>query len=104
MTDAPVAVNADIRVTVSRIQALKKMSGLSFTECMQSGDDEVRFRAHAFMELYRRDTEAGLSPEPDDLWDRAAQVEMYFELAAPRLDPTSGPFSTTSPPSAATGG
>ena len=107
--DEPVAVNTDIRLTIERLEALKKVNGgLSFTECM-GAEDEVRLRALAFLELYRRDSapgmaELGARPDPDDLWERAARVEIYFDTTPVRkMDPTNGEPSRTSPSSAGTG-
>ena len=91
--DEPVAVNTDVRLTIERLEALKKVTGgLSFSQCLEA-DDDVRLRALAFLELYRRDRspalgEIGAMPDPDDLWERASRVEIFFG-APERLGPTS---------------
>jgi hypothetical protein len=76
--DEPVMVTTDIRLTVERLEALKKVNGgLTFAKTLEA-EDEVRLRSIAFLELYRRDTELGERPDPDDLWDRASRVEITF--------------------------
>jgi hypothetical protein len=98
--DEPVAVNADIRLTIERLEALKKVCGLSFSQLLEA-DDEVRLRGLAFLQLYRRDMlpgarELGVQPDPDDLWERAARVEITFGgPVVERLDPTSEGLSKT---------
>lgn len=109
--DEPMSANPkNLRITVERLGHLKKVSGKSLTEALQAGDEE-RLRAQAFLVLYARDMEAGLlidpgyRPDPDDVWDRAAQVEILLgdEEEPERLGPTNGAPSKTSLSSAVTG-
>src|SRR6516164_1947060 len=92
--DEPVPVTTDIRLTIERLEALKKVTGgLTFSQTMEA-DDDVRLRALAFLELYRRDmiagaSELGVKPDPDELWERAGGVEIYFGGAPQRTGFTS---------------
>jgi len=104
--DEPVEVGADVplRLSAEGLRALHKATGRSLTELVSDDDDQAtRFQTAAFAELHRRAARAGHLPDAGELWERAGLVELEF-VRAERLDPLDGGSSTTSPPSAATGG
>lgn len=107
--DAPVVVasaGVSLRASADAMRALTKATGRTMSELLQDDDDEVdRFQAIAFLELHRRLARLGHLPDAGELWERAGAVEI--EIAAPENefgDPLDAGSSTTSPPSAATGG
>jgi hypothetical protein len=104
--DEPIEIGADhpLRLSAEGLRALKKATGRTLTELVNDDDDEpTRFQAMAFAELHRRAARAGHLPDAGDLWERAGRVELDF-VTAERLDPLDAKSSTTSPPSAGTGG
>jgi hypothetical protein len=106
LTDEPVAISVDVRLTIDRLEAMEKVNGgHTFGEVIDPACDfNVRARSLAFLELWRRDKETGLTPDPGQVWERAGVVEFYFQTpASVRVDPTSGESSRTSPFSAVTG-
>ncbi len=108
--DQPVEVGEDhpLRLSAEALRSLKKATGRSLTDLLGDDDDEVsRFQVIAFAELFRRERSRpewhGHVPDAASLWERAGRVELAF-VRADRVDPLGGGSSTTSPPSAATGG
>jgi hypothetical protein len=100
----PVTLQAtSIRLSADAMRALKKATGRSMSEMMQDDDDEAnRFQVMAFAKLHRRGVQMGHLPDAGTLWEAAGTVDIELEADGP-IDPLGGGFSTTSPPSAATG-
>jgi hypothetical protein len=107
--DAPIVVdtgNVSLRASPDAMRALRKATGRTMSDLLQEDDDEAdRLQALAFLELHRRAARLGHLPDAGELWERAGAVEL--EITAPEneyADPLDGGSSTTSLPSAATGG
>jgi hypothetical protein len=107
--DEPVRVdtgNIAFRASPDAMRALRKATGRTMSELLQEEDDEAdRMQALAFLELHRRGARLGHLPDAGELWERAGLVEI--EIEAPEgeyADPLGAESSTTSPPSAGTGG
>lgn len=104
--DEPIEVGADhpLRLSAEGLRALKKATGRTLSDLVNDDEDEAaRFQVLAFAELHRRAARTGHLPDAGELWERAGVIELDF-VAAERLDPLDARSSTTSPPSAATGG
>lgn len=104
--DEPIEVGADhpLRLSAEGLRALKKATGRTLSDLLNDEDDEsARFQVLAFAELHRRAARLGHLPDAGDLWEHAGLVELDF-VSPERLDPLDARSSTTSPPSAATGG
>jgi hypothetical protein len=104
--DEPIEVGTDhpLRLSAEGLRALKKATGRTLSDLLNDDEDEAaRFQVLAFAELHRRAARIGHLPDAGDLWERAGVIELDF-VAAERLDPLDARSSTTSPPSAATGG
>jgi hypothetical protein len=107
LTDEPVAItNNPPRLTIDRLEAMEKVNGGHNMGQVIAADSDFNLRARSlvFLALWARDKDAGITPDPGDIWERAGVAEFYFAEASPvRPDPTSGESSKTSPFSAVTG-
>jgi hypothetical protein len=104
--DTPVEISTDrpLRLSADTMRALRKATGRTMTELLSDDEDEAdRIQALAFVELHRRAARLGHLPDAATLWDQAGVIEVDFNMPQP-VDPLGGGSSTTSPPSATTGG
>ena len=77
------------RVRANDIRALKKATGMSLGDLLNSDDMADQTQAMAFLQLRR------LHPEedPGELWERSGDVDIEFEGPNPTPDPTDEPSS-----------
>jgi hypothetical protein len=102
------SASLSLRISPAGLRALEKASGRTMTELLaDDADFPVRFQVFAFAELYREARRAGRRSEdidPGEMWEEAADVEIDFMGQPGPHNPLDAGSSTTSPPSAATGG
>ena len=78
------------RVRPNDMRALKKATGMSMAELLESGDLADQTQAMAFLSLRRKYPDA----DPGELWEKAGDVDVeYDEGTTPTPDPTAGPSS-----------
>ena len=76
------------RVRANDIRALKKATGLSLGDLLESDDMADQTQAMAFLQLRRRHPDE----DPGELWERAGDTDVEFE-DEPQPDPTAAPSS-----------
>ena len=116
MTDEPrpgwarhevtIHVDKPLRLSANAMRALHKSTGAPLSEILQSDDEERRWQATAFGDLYRRAVDSGHMPDAATLFDWAGDVDLVFTVETQPLqitDPLELESSTISPDSAATG-
>lgn len=81
------------RFTPRELRTIKEQTGKTLTEILTDEHSDDRFLVYAWTKLHRDGHEI--------TWDDLDDIVITVKVEQP--DPTSGPASTTSPPSAATG-
>jgi len=106
-SEVTIHVDKPLRLSSNAMRALHKATGRPLSEILQDTDDEEsRWQATAFGDLYRRAVDSGHMPDASTLWEWAGDIDLTFTVdTAPMqiTDPLEPGYSTTSQDSAATG-
>ena len=84
-----VVTSRGFRVRANDIRALRKATGLSMTDLLNSDDMADQTQAMAFLTLRRRHPDS----DPGELWEIAGDTDVAFEDEVPTPDPTVAPSS-----------
>lgn len=94
-----------LRLSPDGMRALQKATGRTLTDLLQDDADEAaRIQVMAFADLYRRYARLGHLPDAAQIWAQAGRAYVEFTAPASTADPLGDESSTTSRPSAGTGG